>query len=293
MDPALEAYRQAKAGNPVPQPPPMVASVPVAAPVPAHNDGDALKKSSLVFVSANSGASASVIRPASMTTEPALLERRATALLPNGSRLVARLQSAVSTAVKAPVVAAIEYNYERDGEIIIPAGAKAFGELQQANRNGNIGIHFHTLQMPDGTTEKIDAGSMSLTYGPLKGSVSGGNAVKRILVRSMTGVGTMAAYLVGGPGGLGGASGQLDNSILLRERIASNAGLAGSRSLRALPPTRISLSRCRETPGSSSFCWRGAGRNRPPEQRRQAPATQRRSQRTAARSYHLRRNSAN
>jgi hypothetical protein len=126
-------------------------------------------------------------------------------------------------------VAAIEYNYERDGEIIIPAGAKALGELQQANRNGNIGIHFHTLQMPDGTTEKIDAVSMSLMYGPLKGSVSGGNAVKRILVRSLTGVGTMAAYLVGGPGGLGGASGQLDNSILLRERVASNAGLAGSR----------------------------------------------------------------
>ena len=234
MDPALEAYRQAKAGNPVPQPTPMVASVPVAAPVPSHNDGDALKKSSLVFVSANSGASASVIRPASMTTEPALLERRATALLPNGSRLVARLQSAVSTAVKAPVVAAIEYNYERDGEIIIPAGAKALGELQQANRNGNIGIHFHTLQMPDGTTEKIDAVSMSLTYGPLKGSVSGGNAVKRILVRSLTGVGTMAAYLVGGPGGLGGASGQLDNSILLRERIASNAGLAGEQEVEGL-----------------------------------------------------------
>ena len=39
MDPALEAYRQAKAGYPAPQPPPMVASVPVAAPVPAHNDG--------------------------------------------------------------------------------------------------------------------------------------------------------------------------------------------------------------------------------------------------------------
>ena len=236
MDPALEAYRQAKAGYPVPQPPPVVASAPAPAPppVPAHNEADALKKSSLVFVSNNSGASASVIRPASMTAEPALLERRATALLPNGSRLVARLQSAVSTAVKAPVVAAIEYNYERDGEIIIPAGTKAFGELQQANRNGNIGIHFHTLQMPDGTTEKIDAGSMSLTYGPLKGSVSGGNAVKRILVRSMTGVGTMAAYLVGGPGGFGGVSGQLDNSILLRERIASNAGLAGEQEVQSL-----------------------------------------------------------
>ena len=237
MDPALEAYRQAKAGYPAPQPPPVVASAPAPAPpaVPAHNEADALKKSSLVFVSSNSGAAtANMIRPVSMTAEPALLERNATALLPNGSRLVARLQSAVSTAVKAPVVAAIEYNYERDGEIIIPAGTKALGELQQANRNGDVGIHFHTLQMPDGTTEKIDAGSMSLTYGPLKGSVSGGNAVKRVLVRSMTGVGTMAAYLVGGPGGFGGASGQLDNSILLRERIASNAGLAGEQEVQSL-----------------------------------------------------------
>jgi len=235
MDPALEAYRQAQAGYPVPQPPPVTASAPVPAPpTPAHNEADALKKSSLVFVSNNSGASASVVRPVSMTAEPALLERRAPAPLPNGSRLVARLQSAVSTAVKAPVVAAIEYNYEKDGEIIIPAGTKVFGDLQQANRNGNVGIHFHTLQMPDGTTEKIDAGSMSLTYGPLKGSVSGGNTVKRILVRSMTGVGTMAAFLVGGPGGFGGASGQLDNSILLRERIASNAGLAGEQEMQSL-----------------------------------------------------------
>jgi hypothetical protein len=44
----------------------------------------------------------------------------------------------------------------------------------------------------------------------------------------------MAAYLVGGPGGLGGASGQLDNSILLRERIASNAGLAGEQEVEGL-----------------------------------------------------------
>src|ERR1035437_7528692 len=159
MDPALEAYRQAQAGYPAPQPPPVTASAPAPAPpTTAHNEADALKKSSLVFVSNNSGATASVVRPVSMTAEPALLERRATALLPNGSRLVARLQSAVSTAVKAPVVAAIEYNYERDGEIIIPAGTKAFGELQQANRGGDVGIHFHTLQMPDGSTERIERG---------------------------------------------------------------------------------------------------------------------------------------
>jgi len=75
---------------------------------------------------------------------------------------------------------------------------------------------------------------MSLSYGPLKGSVSGGNKAKRILVRSLSGVGTMAAYLVGGPGGFGGVSGQLNNSILLRERIASNAGLAGEQEMASL-----------------------------------------------------------
>ena len=236
MDPALEAYRQAKAGQPVPASTPTIANAPVSVPpvTPAHNEADALKKASLVFVSANSGAAAGAIRPAPMAVEPAVLERGAAALLPNGTRLMARLQSAVSTAVKAPVVAAIEYNYERDGEIIVPAGTKAFGELQQSNRNGDIGIRFHTLQMQDGTTEKIDAGSMSLTYGPLKGSVSGGNGLKRVLVRSITGIGTMASYLVGGPGGLGGLGGQLDNSVLLRERIASNAGLAGEQQVQGL-----------------------------------------------------------
>ena len=50
----------------------------------------------------------------------------------------------------------------------------------------------------------------------------------------MTGIGTMAAYLVGGPGGFGGINGQIDNSILLRERIASNAGLAGEQELSSL-----------------------------------------------------------
>ena len=87
---------------------------------------------------------------------------------------------------------------------------------------------------PMATTEKIDATAMSLAYGPLKGSVSGSNGAKRFLVRSMTGVGTMAAYLVGGPGGFGGINGQLNNSVLLRERIASNAGLAGEQEMSSL-----------------------------------------------------------
>jgi len=163
-----------------------------------------------------------------------LIERkRNSALLPTGSRLVARLQTAVSSAVKAPAIAVVEYNYERDGEIVIPAGTKAIGQLAQASQSGQVGVRFNTLEMPDGTIENIEGSSVGLDYGPLKGSVSGQNRAKRVLVRSLTGIGSMAAYLVGGPG-YGGLTGPVDQSILLRERVASNIGLAGEQELMGL-----------------------------------------------------------
>jgi hypothetical protein len=87
--------------------------------------------------------------------------------------------------------------------------------------------------MPDGTTETIEGTSISLDYGPLKGSTTGQNRAKRVLVRSLTGIGSMAAYLAGGPG-YGGLTGPVDQSILLRERMASNIGLAGEQELTSL-----------------------------------------------------------
>ncbi len=132
-----------------------------------------------------------------------------------------------------PVIAVIEYNYERDGEIIIPAGTKAIGQLTQANQNGQVGLRFTALEMPDGTTEAIEGSGVSLDYGPLKGSVSGSNRAKRALVRSLTGIGSVASYAVGGPGVVG-LSGPVDQSVLLRERVASNIGLAGEQELTTL-----------------------------------------------------------
>ena len=131
----------------------------------------------------------------------------------------------------------IEYNYERNGEIVIPAGTKAIGQLAQANQNGQVGLRFTALEMPDGSSESIEGSGVSLDYGPLKGVVNGRNGVKRALVRSITGVGTMAAYLVGGRG-YGGLTGPIDQSVLLRERIASNIGLAGEQELMALAYTQ-------------------------------------------------------
>src|SRR5262249_40736367 len=119
IDPALESYRRAQQGIAPPPPPPTPPPTTAAAPAPAHNEADALKKSSLVFVRNATGTSTqATVQPASYASKPALLERKNSGLLPKGTRLVARLQAAVSTAVKTPVVASIEYNYEHDGEIV-------------------------------------------------------------------------------------------------------------------------------------------------------------------------------
>ena len=87
-------------------------------------------------------------------------------MLPTGSRLVARLQTAISTAVKTPAIAVIEYNYERNGEIVIPAGTKAIGQLSQANRNGQVGLRFTALEMPDGTPRASKAVASVWTTAP-------------------------------------------------------------------------------------------------------------------------------
>jgi hypothetical protein len=193
----------------------------------AKSESDDLRKPSLVFVRNVQNASAgNGRRVASTETE----EGPVTLALPSGTKLIARLESVVTSAVKEPVLAAIEYNYERDGEIVVPAGAKALGSLQQADRSGSVGIRFTSIQMPDGTTEKIDATAMSLTYGPLKGTVSGKKTGTNFLVRTFTGLGQAATYLVGS----GGMSAPLSESAFLRDRIATNIGIAGDQELNNL-----------------------------------------------------------
>lgn len=188
---------------------------------------DDLKKPSLVFVrSAQSDIGSSHPRIASSV----LQENAVMLALPAGTRLVARLQSAVTSAVKAPVVAVIEYNYEQNGAIVVPAGATAVGNLIEADRSGYVTIHFDSLELPDGTSEKMDGAAMGLSYRPLKGHVSGKKTGTNFLVRAFTGLGEAATYLVGS----GGLSAPLSEGALLRDRMAANIGMAGDQKLNSL-----------------------------------------------------------
>jgi Bacterial conjugation TrbI-like protein len=185
-----------------------------------------LKKPSLVFVRAAQSATPAFQSP--RDEDNTLAE-----LLPAGTRLVARLEAPVSSAVPAPVIAVVEYNYEHDGEVVLPAGARVFGKLSHVTPSGIVGFQFDRVETPDGMLEKIDATAMDLKFGPLKGDVSGRNRGKNFLVRSVTGIGTVAAYIVGGQGTTG-FNGPISENSLLRERLADNIGMAGQDEINTL-----------------------------------------------------------
>ena len=143
--------------------------------------------------------------------------------LATGTRLRARLDSAASTAVRAPVLAVIEYNYEKGGEIVVPAGAKAVGHIREANRSGYVDLQFDSLLMPDGASVPIEAAATGLDLRPLKGKVEGKNTGKNVLVRSLSGIGQAGSLFLG----QGSLNQPLSESDLMRERAASNIGETG------------------------------------------------------------------
>jgi hypothetical protein len=192
-------------------------------PVPVANVSDSLRKSSIVFV--RSGATTGTQIGAAPVLEP-----KTSGLLPQGTALVARLQHSVSSAARVPVTAVIEYNYEEGGRLIVPAGTKAYGDLAQATPQGWVSLKFHTLEFPNGDQEMINGSAISMERTALRGDINGKNGAKKFLTRTLTGVGTIAAFAVGGRGLTGG----IDNSVLLRERLASNIALAGEQELAML-----------------------------------------------------------
>ena len=140
-----------------------------------------------------------------------------------GYHVAARLESMATTAVHAPVVAVIEYNYERDGEVIIPAGARAVGKITQADPSGLVNIEFSSLEYPDGSPVPIDAVAANMNLQAVKGRVTGRQRGKSMLVRSLSGIGETAAMIVGAPS----VNSSFSEDDLLRMQVANNIGNAG------------------------------------------------------------------
>jgi hypothetical protein len=205
-----------------------------------RSEREAFEKSSLIFVRNVSGS-----QPATQHHEGTTVQSEYGLGLPTGTRLRARLESSASTAVRTPVLAVIEYNYERDGEIIVPAGAKAVGQIQEADRSGYMRIQFDSLMLPDGASIPIQAAATDLEMRPIKGKVEGKNTGKNVLVRSLSGIGQAGTMLLG----RGSLNQPLSESDLIRERVSNNIGEASDEQISRLAITaRIVVSVSAGTP---------------------------------------------
>ncbi len=139
-----------------------------------------------------------------------------------GYHVAARLETMATTAVHAPVTAIIEYNYERNGQILIPAGSRAVGKISQADPSGFINITFSSIEFPGGENVPIEAIATDMKLQAIKGKVTGKQAGKSMLVRSLSGIGETAAMIVGAPS----ANSAFSENELLRMRMADNIGNA-------------------------------------------------------------------
>ncbi len=136
-----------------------------------------------------------------------------------GYHLATHLETVVSTAVAAPVIAVVDFDYQRDGITIVPAGSRLIGTMGASSSTGVINLHFNGIRMPNGNTISISAVGLNHQLMALKGIVTGKHVVEQFLMASLAGVGSTAAIYAGN-----NVNGQLTEADMLRTQAASNMG---------------------------------------------------------------------
>jgi hypothetical protein len=181
---------------------------------------NALKEPSLVFVRNLTQSSSSSPRTGTTDGMTPVLD------FAPGTRILAKLTTEISSAVQTPVIAEAQYTYAVGDRVVIPAGAKFVGHLEQADRSGLVSVKFDEIDLKDDDKEKIEALGIGLDLAPIKGIVSGKNIGKNFLIRTASGIGSVAAMIVGN-----NTSSSFSEDDLIRQRIAENAGNAGDSEL--------------------------------------------------------------
>ena len=136
-----------------------------------------------------------------------------------GFHVAARLEASATTSVAAPVTAVIEYNYEREGQIVLPAGSRAIGRINTADAHGNMAITFESVDLPNGSTVPISAVAVDTNLRSLKGQVTGSSRGKAMLVATLSGIGQTTAMMLGN-----NTSTALSGQDMMRAQLSQNMG---------------------------------------------------------------------
>ena len=200
------------------------------APVAANQEASAMKEASLVYVRAPEQGLTG--KHADTVEELPVLQ------LKEGTRVEARLETQISSDIHAPVVAVVENTYAVGDQVLVPAGARLFGRMAQANAQGEVGVDFDEIDLLDGSRQKIAAIGLSEDMGPIKGNVYGKHNGRNFLIRAMSGMGSTAAMLVGN-----NVNGAFSEGDMMRERASDNIGMAADTQLMQMNAnTHISVS---------------------------------------------------
>jgi len=186
-------------------------------PAQVQQQQNTLKEPSLVFVR-----SPRPNHPESSTAGTTAEDNAPVLDLTPGTRIEAKLETQISSVIEAPVVAVVQYTYALGNKVVVPAGARVYGHLEQANRSGYVSVKFYELELLDGAQEKIDAVGTNLDLGPIQGKVFGKNTGRNFLVQAASGLGSAAAMLVGSNN-----SAAFSENDMLRQQVAENMGQAG------------------------------------------------------------------
>ena len=136
-----------------------------------------------------------------------------------GFHVAARLEASATTSVAAPVTAVIEYNYERNGQIVLPAGSRAIGRINSADAHGNMAIAFESINLPNGSAVPISAVAVDTNLRSLKGQVTGSSRGKAMLVATLTGIGQTTAMMLGN-----NTRTALSGQDIMRAQLSQNMG---------------------------------------------------------------------
>ncbi len=178
----------------------------------------ALTKASMTYVTQQSSGEQIAGNPAPGSEKAAISNDKRNFGYRPGYHLSTHLETVASTAVAAPVIAVVDYDYQRNGITIVPAGSRIIGTMGGSSETGIVNLRFSEVRLPNGNTVEISAVGLNHQLMPIKGYVTGRHQIQQFLLAALAGMGSTSAVFAGN-----NVNGQLTEADLMRMQAANAA----------------------------------------------------------------------
>lgn len=178
----------------------------------------ALSKASMTYVAQQSNVAKGSNTGNAVSNQSASSEGNKNLGYRPGYHLSTHLETVASTALSAPVIVVVDYDYQRNGITVIPAGTRIIGRMGASTATGIVNLHFEEVRLPNGSTSEINAIGLDHRLMPIKGYVTGRHVIQQFLLAALAGMGSTAAVYAGN-----NVNGTLTEADLMRMQAANAA----------------------------------------------------------------------